>query len=68
MSKKRISLRLDNDQVAVVFPLEDAKHLVQVYEALAEWYPNYEAEYLDRADLVRGFIERAEVSGEDGWN
>lgn len=60
MPKRRVSLRLADDEVAVVAPVERWEHLIMVYEAFAR-----EAEDVDReawnasADWIREWIARA---------
>lgn len=70
MSKKRISLRLDEGEIAVVGPIERWKHLVMLYERMAEVeypeYPTTEANYkqgwLNAANWIRQSIQKTEES------
>ena len=67
MGKRRISLRLSDDEVAVVGPVGRWMHLIQVYEAFAN-DPKYDfakEEWLDAAAWIREWVDRGLPSRED---
>ena len=58
--KKRVSLRLDDNEIAVVGPLEQWEHLIMIYEAYAAEAHGAEKEpWLDSVAWVREWIEHA---------
>ena len=69
--KKRVSLRLDSNEIAVVGTLERWEHLILIYEAYAAAAPQNEKEsWLDSVAWVREWIEHAkskEVEVEEEW-
>lgn len=72
MPKRRVSLRLAENEVAIVAPKETWEHLIEIYEAFA-YDPNYAAsseEWQGAANWVREWIEKAEprkVVEDEDW-
>jgi uncharacterized protein with PIN domain len=73
MAKKRVALRLADDEVAVVGPIERWEHLIIVYECFAE-DPEYAEEadtWHEAADWVRAALKAAQPKDkyveEDEW-
>jgi len=69
--KKRVSLRLDSDEIVVVGSLERWEHLILIYEAYAEDSDGQEKDaWLDSAQWIREWIEQAkkrEVAQVEEW-
>jgi hypothetical protein len=53
MPKKRLTLRVDENEVAVVGPVDRWQHLVTTYEFLASVYPEDENAWLEAAEWIR---------------
>lgn len=67
MSKRKEILHLREDELAVVWTIDDWKHLVLVYEILAERESQDSHEkqlWLEAADHIRGQIEK---NATDQW-
>lgn len=62
MTKKRITLRVDNNELAVIGPKELWEHLITVYEFLAQKYPNDKNSWLDAAEWVRSYVQKHQES------
>lgn len=69
--KKRISLRLENDEIAVVGSQERWEHLILIYEAFAaDAHGADKIAWLDSVAWVREWIEHAkskDTEFEEGW-
>lgn len=70
--KKRISLRLDEDEIAVVGTRERWEHLILIYEAYAEAAaPEEKESWFDAAAWIKEYLDLANVriinSEEDEW-
>ena len=64
--KKRVSLRLESDEIAVVGPIDRWEHLVLVYEAFAADATGQEKEaWLDSAMWIREWIEHGKSKDQD---
>ncbi len=59
-SKKKVTLRLDHDEVAVIWKKENWDHMIMVYETLAkEALPGDEKYWLESANWVKSWIAKA---------
>lgn len=71
MSKKRVALRLSDDEVAVVGTRDRWEHLISVYECFAadETYADTTEEWLAAAEWIRDALKAAEpkIAEEDDW-
>lgn len=68
MSKKRrLNLRIHEDEMALVGPIERFYHLAEVYEGLADMYPEAEQGWLEMADWVKEWIARTAKVEDDEW-
>ena len=65
MPKKRITLRIDTDEIAIVGPTKRWEHLITTYEFLATMFPEYENSWLEAADWIRCSIAHAQREGSD---
>lgn len=61
MAKKRISLRIDDGEIAVVGPVAKWTHLILLYETMAEQYPEDQAQWLDAAEWIREYLNKSGV-------
>lgn len=59
MPKKRITLRVNQDEVAIVGPIDRWQHLILTYEFLATIYPESENAWLEAAAWIRDGITNA---------
>lgn len=65
MTKKRVVLRLSDDEVAVVGPVEIWEHLILIYESFA-MDPDYATSadlWRNAADWIRTTLEAAQPKG-----
>jgi len=69
--KKRISLRLENDEIAVVGSQARWEHLILMYEAFAmDAHGEDKVAWLDSVAWIREWIDHAKVKEntfEEGW-
>ncbi|HJS83561.1 MAG TPA: hypothetical protein VJ742_12080 [Nitrososphaera sp.] len=56
MPKRKLTLRLAPNEVALVGSTEQMEHLVKTYEGLAEQYPEHHREWQECATWVRNWI------------
>lgn len=68
MSKKRITLRVDIDEIAVVGPINRWEHLIETYKFLANLYPEHENAWLEAADWISNAIAYAKRPHNEGLN
>ena len=67
MGKRKEILHLASDEIAVVWHVEEWRHLVLCYEMLAEdATPEDKPYWLDAAAHIRNAIE-AQVTEDDSW-
>lgn len=59
--KQKISLRLAENEVVVVGPIERWQHLILIYESYAHANPEEKDTWLAAADWVRGWISKSDV-------
>lgn len=70
MPKRRVSLRLAENEVAVVAPKERWEHLILVYESYAEdpLYADSAEAWRNSAEWIREWIAKAEPKAtEEEW-
>lgn len=68
MSKRRVSLRLADDEVAVVGPIQQWQHMIMWYEVMAEEHPADADAWYDAANWIREWVEKANPKGaDDEW-
>lgn len=62
MAKKRVALRLADDEVAVVGPIDRWEHLISIYEAFAvdPVYADDADAWYEAADWVRSALKAAQ--------
>lgn len=69
--KKRVNLRLEENEIAVIGSQERWEHLILVYEAFADDSEGEDRQkWLDSAAWVREWIEHAkskDTEFEEGW-
>ena len=70
MSKRKITYRVNSDEMVLFGPIDRFEHMAMVYEKLAPEQPNRQ-EWLDFADWIRDEIvaakRQAELRREDPW-
>lgn len=58
MSKRRVTLRVGDDEMVLVGERALFEHLVEVYTGMAEWYPDNHQEWEELAEWVRAALAR----------
>lgn len=59
-NKKKVTLRLDNNEVAIVWTVEMWHHLIQIYETLEEEADEQDkAAWREAADWIRKWLTKA---------
>lgn len=69
MAKKRVSLRLADNEAAVVGTIAQWNHLMMVYQCFADDSDNERDKqgWLDAASWIREWVEKANVSADEEW-
>lgn len=69
-AKKRVTLRIGENEVAVVGPIERWQHLILIYEAYANEQPEYAPAWNDAIAWIREWIDKSSIveEEEDGWS
>lgn len=58
MKKRRLSFRLEDDEAAVVAPIDFWDQLYEHCKETAKEFPEYQREWLDAADHIAEWTER----------
>lgn len=66
MSRKQ-SVRLADNDVVVVGPLERWQHLIMLYETMAEEFPEDSDDWKAAARWIRDWIQKADIKEDDAW-
>ena len=68
-TKRKVSLRLANDEVAVVGSIAIWQHLNEVYQVLAEMYPEEREAWLECAEWISTSLQEG-MAGieEESWD
>lgn len=64
-NKKRVTLRLSEDEVAVVGSVDQWEHLIEIYKVYAEYSDDYyeKEEWLSAVKWVEEWLRKANVPG-----
>lgn len=64
MAKRKVTLRVASDELAVVWPVENWRHMIMVYRTQAEDALTSEDAgwWTQAADYIQGCIEKSDVA------